>query len=496
MDDSITVLLIDDQSMIAEAVRRMLEAEPDITFHYCNNPTQALKIARECQPTVILQDLVMPQMDGLLLVRFLRSHDAPTYHIPLIVLSSKEDPLIKAQAFELGANDYLVKLPDRVELLARIRYHSKAYTNLLKRQEAEAMLRDENQRQALYIQQVDKLTHAAVTVEQDTFESESLSDVVDRSDELGQLARVFTQMVKTVKTREEELKRLNDSFARFFPGEYLTFLRKDSVTEVQLGDYVSKVMAVMFSDIRSFTTMSETMTPRENFDFVNAYLKRVSPEIRNHYGIIVKFLGDGMMAVFPDGADDAVAAGVAKQKRVQEYNQQRQARGDLPVQVGIGIHVGQMMLGMVGEENRIQGDAFSDNVNLTSRLEGLTKFYGVAMIISGQALEHLSNPDHYQIRFLDRAIVKGRNEAISVYEVLDAEVEEIQLLKLQTRPDFEQGVNCYRDRAISDAKVCFEQVLAVHPTDKTAKLYLERVERLLEQGIPDDWNEAWVFIDK
>ena len=134
MDDSITVLLIDDQSMIAEAVRRMLEAEPDITFHYCNNPTQALKIARECQPTVILQDLVMPQMDGLLLVRFLRSHDAPTYHIPLIVLSSKEDPLIKAQAFELGANDYLVKLPDRVELLARIRYHSKAYTNLLKRQ--------------------------------------------------------------------------------------------------------------------------------------------------------------------------------------------------------------------------------------------------------------------------------------------------------------------------------------------------------------------------
>jgi len=496
MDDSITVLLIDDQSMIAEAVRRMLEAVPDITFHYCSDPTQALKIARECQPTVILQDLVMPQMDGLLLVRFLRSHDAPTYHVPLIVLSSKEEPLIKAQAFELGANDYLVKLPDRVELLARIRYHSKAYTNLLKRQEAEAMLRDENQRQALYIQQVDKLTHAAVTVEQDTFEAENLSDVVDRNDELGQLARVFTQMVKTVKTREEELKRLNDSFARFFPGEYLTFLRKDSVTEVQLGDYVSKVMAVMFSDIRSFTTMSETMTPRENFDFVNAYLKRVSPEIRNHYGIIVKFLGDGMMAVFPDGAEDAVAAGVAKQKRVQEYNQQRQARGDLPVQVGIGIHVGQMMLGMVGEANRIQGDAFSDNVNLTSRLEGLTKFYGVAMIISGQTLEHLSNPDRYQMRFLDRAIVKGRNEAISVYEVLDAEVEEIQLLKLQTQPDFERGVQCYRDRAISDAKICFEQVLAAHPTDKTAKLYLERVECLLEQGIPDDWSEAWVFADK
>ncbi|MBC7822364.1 MAG: adenylate/guanylate cyclase domain-containing protein, partial [Candidatus Parcubacteria bacterium] len=325
---------------------------------------------------------------------------------------------------------------------------------------------------------------------------ESLSDVVDRNDELGQLARVFTQMVRTVKNREQELKRLNDSFARFFPGEYLKFLRKDSVTDVQLGDYVSKMMAVMFSDIRSFTTMSETMTPRENFDFVNAYLKRVSPEIRNHYGIIVKFLGDGMMAVFPDGADDAVAAGVAKQQRVQEYNQQRKTRGDLPIQVGIGIHVGQMMLGMVGEANRIQGDAFSDNVNLTSRLEGLTKFYGVAMLISGQTLEHLSNPDRYQIRFLDRAIVKGRNEAISVYEVLDAEVEEVRSLKLQTQPDFDRGVKCYGDRAIQDAKVCFEQVLAIHPADKTAKLYLERVEWLIENGIPDNWSEAWVFSEK
>lgn len=438
----------------------------------------------------------MPQMDGLLLVQFLRSRDAPTYQTPLIVLSSKEEPLIKAQAFELGANDYLVKLPDHVELIARIRYHSNAYTNLLKRQEAEALLRDENLRQALYIQQVGKLTQAAFAVEQDTFQSESLSDVVERGDELGQLARVFTQMVKTVKTRETELKRLTDSFARFFPGEYLKFLRKDSVTEVQLGDYVSKTMAVMFSDIRSFTTLSESMTPQENFNFVNTYLKRVSPEIRNHYGIIVKFLGDGMMAVFPEGADDAVAAGIAKQKRVHEYNEERLAIGDLPLQVGIGIHVGHMMLGMVGEDNRIQGDAFSDNVNLTSRLEGLTKFYGVSMLISGQTLEHLSNPDQYQIRFLDRAIVKGRNESIAVYEVLDAEIEEICNLKLQTQANFAQGIGCYRERAFTDAKAYFEQVLTVNTLDKTAKLYLERVKWLLEHGVPENWNEAWVFSEK
>ncbi|HEY9613392.1 SpoIIE family protein phosphatase [Allocoleopsis sp.] len=147
-EDPITVLLIDDQPMIGEAVRRMLLPEKDITFHYCSDPTQAFKVARSCQPTVILQDLVMPEMDGLVLVRFLRAHNAPTKYVPLIVLSSKEEPVIKAKAFELGANDYLVKLPDKAELIARIRYHSKAYVNLLKRNEAEAILQSENLRMA------------------------------------------------------------------------------------------------------------------------------------------------------------------------------------------------------------------------------------------------------------------------------------------------------------------------------------------------------------
>jgi adenylate cyclase len=314
---------------------------------------------------------------------------------------------------------------------------------------------------------------------------------------------VFTHMVKTVKAREKELldanaqnRELKDSYARFFPSEYLQFLRKDSVTEVKLGDYVSKTMAVMFSDIRSFTTLSESMTPQENFNFVNAYLKRVSPEIRNHFGIIVKFLGDGMMAVFPEGADDAIKAGIAKQKRVQEYNLERQDSGKLPVQVGIGIHVGHMMLGMVGEDSRIQGDAYSDNVNLTARLEGLTKFYGVSMLISGQTLEHLSNPAQYQIRFLDRAIVKGRNEEIAVYEVLDAEAKEICHLKQQTQTDFAQGISCYHNLALTDAKACFEQVLGTNSADKTAKLYLERVEHLLEHGVPENWTEAWAFNEK
>lgn len=136
----ITVLLVDDQAIIGEAVRRMLADEKDIDFNFCQDPTKAIETANKLEPTVILQDLVMPDIDGLLLVKYYRANKS-TSNIPLIVLSAKEDPKIKAEAFSLGANDYLVKLPDKVELIARIRYHSKGYINLLQRNEAyEAML--------------------------------------------------------------------------------------------------------------------------------------------------------------------------------------------------------------------------------------------------------------------------------------------------------------------------------------------------------------------
>jgi len=139
-EHKITVLLVDDQAIIGEAVRRMLADEKDINFNFCQDPTKAIETANKLEPTVILQDLVMPDIDGLLLVKYYRANKS-TSNIPLIVLSAKEDPKIKAEAFSLGANDYLVKLPDKVELIARIRYHSKGYINLLQRNEAyEAML--------------------------------------------------------------------------------------------------------------------------------------------------------------------------------------------------------------------------------------------------------------------------------------------------------------------------------------------------------------------
>jgi len=169
----VTVLLIDDQPMIGEAVRRMLAGEPDIGFHYCRDATKALEEAGRVKPTVILQDLVMPEIDGLTLVKTFRANES-TRETPLIVLSNKEEPTVKAEAFALGANDYIVKLPDRLELLARIRYHSKGYINLLERNEAYAALSESQRRlanemkqAALYVQSLlpDKLKKGGVTTD-------------------------------------------------------------------------------------------------------------------------------------------------------------------------------------------------------------------------------------------------------------------------------------------------------------------------------------------
>lgn len=134
------VMLVDDQPMVAEALHRILSAEADMDFHYCDNPEQALKTAEQIKPSVILLDLVMPDIDGLTVLRYLRSNPL-TRDVPVVVLSTKEEPALKADAFGSGANDYLIKWPDRIELLARIRYHSQWYTILQQRNEAFRALR-------------------------------------------------------------------------------------------------------------------------------------------------------------------------------------------------------------------------------------------------------------------------------------------------------------------------------------------------------------------
>ncbi|MGB7440928.1 MAG: ATP-binding protein, partial [Coleofasciculaceae cyanobacterium] len=215
------------------------------------------------------------------------------------------------------------------------------------------------------------------------------------------------ELLARIKTHIR-LSKINVAYRRFVPHEFLEFLDRESIVEVQLGDSVQKEMTIMFSDIRSFTSLSEKMSPQENFDFINEYLKKVSPVIRKNQGFIDKYIGDAIMALFPKTADDALQAAIEIQRQVSIYNSERQAISKPPIAIGIGLHTGSLMLGTIGDEQRMESTVIADAVNLASRFEGLTKVYGAAILISGETLSRLSTPEKYAHRFLGKVKVKGK----------------------------------------------------------------------------------------
>jgi PAS domain S-box-containing protein len=271
----------------------------------------------------------------------------------------------------------------------------------------------------------------------------------------------------------EELFQLNQAFSRFVPRQFLQLLDKESVVDVQLGDQVQQEMSVLFSDIRDFTALSESMTPEENFQFINAYLSRMEPAIIENQGFIDKYIGDAIMALFSAIADDAVKAGIAMLQRLTEYNQHRVNSGYAPIKIGIGINTGCLMLGTVGGQNRMDSTVISDAVNLASRLEGLTKYYGVSLLISQQTLGRLHNPMEYCIRFIEQVKVKGKSKAVAVFEVFDGDKAEIKEGKLATKTFFEEGLWLYYQHSFREAAQRFEEVLRINPRDMVAQIYLK-----------------------
>lgn len=302
------------------------------------------------------------------------------------------------------------------------------------------------------------------------------------------------ELLARIKTHIR-LAKINVANGRFVPHEFLRFLGHESIVDVKLGDQVQKNMTILFSDIRSFTTLSEAMSPHENFNFINDYLSRVSPAIRANNGFIDKYIGDAVMALFPQLADDAVKSAIEMQKQVNLYNEYRQQKGDIPIAIGIGLHTGSLMLGTVGEPERMQGTVISDAVNLASRLEGLTKLYGAGIVISEQTLSSLNHEEQYSYRFLDRVMVQGKKIAVAVFEVYDG-TELLQQLKTQTRTSFEEAVKLYYQQQFAQAQYIFQEVLQINAGDKAARLYISRCELYQKSGVPEGWSGAEAINDK
>jgi len=303
------------------------------------------------------------------------------------------------------------------------------------------------------------------------------------------LAKPFSkdELLARIKTHLNLLK-INTAFGRFVPREFLRYLEKESAVEVKLGDHTQMEVTIFVSDIRGFTTISEKMTPAENFAFINEYFSIASPTVREYHGFVDRYTGDAIMALFPRQAEDAVNNSIATLKQLQEFNAERVKRNEPAINIGVGIHTGKLMLGIVGERERMQGDIFSDAVNLTNRIEGLCKFYGASIVVSEISLDKLVNRDKYHTRFLGKVQVKGKDVPIALYEVYDGDAEAIIELKLKTKADFEEGLKRYFAREFAQAVVCFKNVLNVHVEDKTAEIYLRRAARFVVEGVAEDWE--------
>jgi len=286
------------------------------------------------------------------------------------------------------------------------------------------------------------------------------------------------ELLARIKTHLQ-LSNLNIAYGRFVPHQFIQLMDKQSVVDVKLGDHIEKEMTILFSDIRGFTSISETMKPQENFDFINAYLSRMEPIIAKHNGFIDKYIGDAIMALFPVNVDNAVQAAIRMLQRLIDYNSTRGRPGRPMLKIGIGIHTGWSMLGTVGGENRMDGTVIADAVNLASRTEGLTKIYGVALLITEQVYQKLQNTQQYKIRVIDRVKVKGKTIEVTLYEVFDGDPA-IQLsLKQKTLQDFEQGFRFYHNQQITAALACFQRVLYLNPEDHAAKVYVDRCKERL-----------------
>ncbi|MFM9263989.1 adenylate/guanylate cyclase domain-containing protein [Tychonema sp. BBK16] len=286
-----------------------------------------------------------------------------------------------------------------------------------------------------------------------------------------------------IESNKSEIEKIAAASARFVPREFLKFLKRESIVDARLGDAVQAEMTIMFADIRSFTSLSESMSPQENFEFINSYLSRVGPVIRQYNGFIDKYIGDGIMALFPNCAEDAVKAAIEMQQQVKIYNKHRQNSGYKPISIGIGLHTGTLMLGTIGEAERMESTVISDAVNLASRVEGLTKLYGVGIVASVQTLCRIDDPQHYKCRFLDRVQVKGKQTPVAVFEIYDGDSDIMIELKTQTQTYFEQGIFFHYQQQLAQAKQMFLRVLQVNKQDKAAIFYVERCDMLMKNAL-------------
>ena len=293
----------------------------------------------------------------------------------------------------------------------------------------------------------------------------------------------------------ENMSATNTMYQKFVPLPFLHTLGYDSILSVKLGDQIQREMTIMFADIRSYTTISELLSPEENFKFINEYLSYAAPCIESNGGFVNQFTGDGIMALFVD-PEQALKASISLQSEVAKYNDTRVSANLEPIKIGIGLHSGIMMLGVIGDEDRHDTGVISSEVNTASRIEGLTKMFDASILLSENTLEKIPNQGEYHCRYLGSVQVKGKKSAVKVFECFHAELPEIVSMKTQTMKDFNAGLSSYLAKDFIVAAGHLKNVLTINPKDVTAERYFRHAAELMVKGVGPEWSGVEIMTEK
>ena len=344
------------------------------------------------------------------------------------------------------------------------------------------------------------------------------------------LARKSARAYATIESQAQALERLSRAYYRFVPQAFLHLLGKRDITTVELGDQIQRTMTVLFADVRGFTSLSEQMSPEENFTFINRLLRHLGPLIRDHKGFIDKYLGDGIMALFPEHPGDALRAACAMRQTLRRFNASRVSAGQPPIRIGVGIHTGTLMLGTVGEPERMDGTVIADAVNTAARLESLTKRYGVTILASAESIEKSGFAEKYplHIRLIGKVRAKGKTAAVELYEVFDEEAvaasdsrssfppssgslpsgtsfpgsdspydsADTLRLKQESRSEFAGGLRLFQEGRFEEAMKIFAEIAGLNPDDRPAAYYAARCAFFVQHGAPADWDGIEALTEK
>jgi class 3 adenylate cyclase len=290
------------------------------------------------------------------------------------------------------------------------------------------------------------------------------------------LASQFNLMISRLHKSRKQLIVLNKSYSRFVPHQLLKQLSDSGVGDIALGDSCERDMTILFCDVRGFTSLSETMSPASNFKFINRYLSQIAPVINKNNGIIDKYLGDGIMALFPTNADDAITAAINMIHSLNNYNKKLLEKRLPIIEVGIGLHTGKAMLGTVGTHQRMDVTVISDSVNAAARVESMTKAFGTKILITEETKQQIKDLSRYKMRYIADTQIQGKTNPVTLYEIFDNDPLSIQKEKANNQATMIKAWKTYHKGNPELAIQMYQRLIEKSPHDKSLFALIERCQ--------------------